>query len=670
MSFDTYNVVILGPSGAGKTVYLGSLFKQLSTQGEKGFFLNVLDPKQKLLLNTVYTQIITGDQWPLGTRSLSNWEFDCCVKNANLDNYPVFKFSYIDYGGGLLTDGTMDEDENFSETLQAADAVLVLIDGSKILRFMRNQPGSDVAIWVHRDIPGTMQQLNLYNKRIPIQFIISKWDLLESQFTLTEIVEQLMKITEFHNVVEQRKNAGCPLRLIPISSVGSDFATLQPDGSMKKNLSVIPKPFQVEIPLFCILIDRIKSHSSELTRKQASRDQPAPDPDARTHRFEFLQHLINSITGQPTPGIQASSSGNCWQKINDESAAINYIVGVFVKQLRQFELRFPDSKLTEESILSDVVDSGVSREVAGGQTQPSSAINHFKLYRNLQGHAMAVRSVRFTHENNDIIGCGVDNKIIFWERDSGKIMKVLAETANFVLAEMSLNGEMLITATGDHNIKIRDAHTHKILIRWKAHNDIINAIRVSPDLNTILSCSRDQTIKIWSPGSRSSQLLHTLRGHQGIVYDISVAADWLTLASAGSDKTVLLWNLEDGTIRDRLGGYPGYLRAVAFSPDGKMLAYGGQGNEVYLWDCTRKQLIYTLSKHSESISSLAFHQQATILASGGEDSDIHLWDTTTGGHITVLKGHTSRINSLAFSHDSSLLASGSNDRTVNLWTLS
>lgn len=670
MSFDTYKVVILGPSGAGKTVYLGSLFKQLSTQGEKGFFLKALDDKQKLLLNTIYAQIITGDQWPAGTRSLSNWQFECCVKNADLDNYPVFNFSYIDYGGGLLTDGTVDEDQDFDATLQVADAVLVLIDGLKIFQYMTDCPGSDVAIWVHRDMPGTMQQLNLYNKYIPIQFIISKWDLLEDKFTLNQVVEQLMKISEFHNVVEQRKSAGCPLRLIPISSVGRDFVSMQSDGSMKKNLAVIPKPFQVEIPLFCILIDRIKRYSNDRARTPVAPEPATPGTDIRTGRFEFLQQLITSITGQRAAGIPGGTAGNDWKKVSDERTALSYIVNEFINQLQQFELRFPDSKLTNQSILVDLAPLETRPDVSGVQPQAAVASSQFKLYLKLQGHTQPVRCVRFAHQDNEVIGCGFDNKVIFWNSHSGKITKILMETADFVLAEINQTDDRLMTASGDHTIKIRDSSTQKILIRWKAHNEIITAIATSPDLNTIISCSRDQTIKVWTLDLNSSQLRHTLRGHSGIVYDISVSPDWLTLASVGSDKTVLLWNLEDGTIKDRISGYPGYLRAVAFSPDGNVLAYGGLGNEIYLWDCSSKQLIYTLSKHRGPIASLAFRRHAGVLASGSEDSDIHIWDTTNGSHLAALTGHSARINSLAFSHDSSLLASASSDRAVHLWSCS
>jgi GTPase SAR1 family protein len=36
---NNYKVVILGASGSGKTVFLASMFHELSTQGNRGFFL-------------------------------------------------------------------------------------------------------------------------------------------------------------------------------------------------------------------------------------------------------------------------------------------------------------------------------------------------------------------------------------------------------------------------------------------------------------------------------------------------------------------------------------------------------------------------------------------------------------------------------------------------------
>lgn len=56
-----YNIITLGPSGAGKTVFLASLFKALSIQGEHGFFLEVEDSTKQNLLNKTYTELVSGE---------------------------------------------------------------------------------------------------------------------------------------------------------------------------------------------------------------------------------------------------------------------------------------------------------------------------------------------------------------------------------------------------------------------------------------------------------------------------------------------------------------------------------------------------------------------------------------------------------------------------------
>ena len=38
---NTYSVIMLGPRGSGKTMFLASMYKKLSTQGKLKFFLKV-----------------------------------------------------------------------------------------------------------------------------------------------------------------------------------------------------------------------------------------------------------------------------------------------------------------------------------------------------------------------------------------------------------------------------------------------------------------------------------------------------------------------------------------------------------------------------------------------------------------------------------------------------
>ncbi len=295
----TYNIITLGPSGSGKTVFLASLFKQLSTQGKQGFFLEVENHSERKLLNQYYTEIVTGDAWPKPSKgTVKKWTFTCSVKTPDLSIYPACKFIYKDYPGGLLSEIAEDEcsDYNldFKQEVKNADAVLAILDGQKVLQFLKGNHDKFLHIWLHTELANLMHLIQECHK-IPVHFIISKWDLIENHggFDLSDIRHRLNKIEEFKNVVQQRNQSNCPMRLIPVSSVGFDFANFE-QGSMKKNLEIIPKPFQTEIPLACVLIDGLKV---ELRKAIQELEEVTKKNTQVLPKFGFFDRVNDIISG-------------------------------------------------------------------------------------------------------------------------------------------------------------------------------------------------------------------------------------------------------------------------------------------------------------------------------------------------------------------------------------
>ncbi|NEP88256.1 MAG: hypothetical protein F6K18_16250 [Okeania sp. SIO2C2] len=247
-----YKILTLGASGAGKTVFLASMFRSLSTQGEYGFYLKAEDFKSQRLLNNIYEKLIIGE-FPLGTTEISEWKFTCCIQNPDLENFPICQFTYFDYAGGRFTD--MDkEDYKLQEIIKQADAILGLLDGQKIQALMNNNNEQKIDDFLNKDLPPIIKWMSYC--QTPIQFVISKWDLLENDnFGLKEISDRLLDIPKFKELVVSRNKEGSPVRLIPVSSIGSGFATPQPDGSMKKIAGSIPRPFHMEVPVSCVIPD-------------------------------------------------------------------------------------------------------------------------------------------------------------------------------------------------------------------------------------------------------------------------------------------------------------------------------------------------------------------------------------------------------------------------------
>ena len=71
-----FNIVTLGASGAGKTVFLASMFKQLAIQDDDlGFFIEVEDPGLSSLLTNLYAKLAFERKWIEGNRRNQFFEF-------------------------------------------------------------------------------------------------------------------------------------------------------------------------------------------------------------------------------------------------------------------------------------------------------------------------------------------------------------------------------------------------------------------------------------------------------------------------------------------------------------------------------------------------------------------------------------------------------------------
>ncbi|PMB02151.1 hypothetical protein CEN45_02475 [Fischerella thermalis CCMEE 5198] len=69
----------------------------------------------------------------------------------------------------------------------------------------------------------------------------------------------------------------------------------------------------------------------------------------------------------------------------------------------------------------------------------------------------------------------------------------------------------------------------------RGHFDLINTLGFSRDGQTLVSGSRDRTIKIWHVGT--GKLQRTLPENAGLIYSIAISSDGNLLVSGSSDKS-------------------------------------------------------------------------------------------------------------------------------------
>lgn len=166
----------------------------------------------------------------------------------------------------------------------------------------------------------------------------------------------------------------------------------------------------------------------------------------------------------------------------------------------------------------------------------------------------------------------------------------------------------------------------------QAHTNWVNQIAISPDYESIYSCSSDTLVKCWRPNASEPEKANVLGSHGDYVKCLVKSKnkdEWV--ATAGLDRAILMWDLS---------GKGEKMRIDDASIDGGM-----------------KQSIYSLATGP------------SILASGGIEKVIRVWDTRSGARITKFVGHTDNVRSLLCSEDGKVFISAASDTTIKIWDL-
>jgi hypothetical protein len=270
-----FKVVALGNSGSGKTVLLASLFYQFRQTLGRPYYLRT-DPEAEVRLNSLLATVIDPDEpWPGGTNrsATTSYLFDCV---SQVDGKPttVLKIEYVDYAGEILEHLTESNAalEDLFARIRRADALIGVLDGSQLLRFMNGNAKGKA--YVIGKIGVMVRQLA--NAQCPIYLVISKWDILhgfgepadaDDNTRLSLVAEALMGVDHLRDLVSTRSN----VRLIPVSSVGTRFATLEAGtGHVRKLSNGTFAPYNVEIPLAALIPDLFRRIESDLAHDTAA----------------------------------------------------------------------------------------------------------------------------------------------------------------------------------------------------------------------------------------------------------------------------------------------------------------------------------------------------------------------------------------------------------------
>lgn len=148
----------------------------------------------------------------------------------------------------------------------------------------------------------------------------------------------------------------------------------------------------------------------------------------------------------------------------------------------------------------------------------------------------------------------------------------------------SPDGKSIFTSQADGLVRVFNPETGKEKLHFKAHNEGITALAISPDGKILASAAgvTEKVIKLWDAGT--GEPLGELRGHGRYVHYLAFSPRTNLLASASADETIRIWDVATRTERRTLLGHNDEVTRLAWSPDGRYLYSGAHNGEIYVWD--------------------------------------------------------------------------------------
>jgi WD40 repeat protein len=184
----------------------------------------------------------------------------------------------------------------------------------------------------------------------------------------------------------------------------------------------------------------------------------------------------------------------------------------------------------------------------------------------------------------------------------------------------SNDGQWLATA-GYQSIKIWSvAEQRQIKQLHSGLASFITALCFTKDGHTLYAADGQATQSghLHQIHSFRAEILHTWKAHEDSIYQLLLTPDGGTLISGSADKLIKLWSVKDQKLQGSCEGHTGQITALAYHPQKAWLASAGADREIKVWDMQQRQQLMSLGDKKQVTTTLTWTTDTQALITGTE----------------------------------------------------
>ncbi|XP_054910837.1 apoptotic protease-activating factor 1 isoform X2 [Poeciliopsis prolifica] len=279
-----------------------------------------------------------------------------------------------------------------------------------------------------------------------------------------------------------------------------------------------------------------------------------------------------------------------------------------------------------------------------------------------------VKCTTWTADGKSIICAARNAALVFDVQTSDMLLDIKTNRLSTVqYCHACPASNLLALAFSNYAIELWDLEEKKKRADCSGHLSWVQRVQFSKDGSQLLSCSDDQTIRLWETEKVHTSSAICLKRDSDVLFN----GEEIIVSAADNCNRLQVRDGRTGSVLFQSQELPSRIRSTCMCRNPSAVVLGQENGNVQVLALPSGKLLATLMGHTKTVLHCQFCQNGQTLITSSEDTTIRVWKWKSG-ECKVLRGHKEQVRCFSLLSDSangSRLLSWSFDGTVKVWDI-
>ncbi|XP_029969106.1 apoptotic protease-activating factor 1 [Salarias fasciatus] len=276
-----------------------------------------------------------------------------------------------------------------------------------------------------------------------------------------------------------------------------------------------------------------------------------------------------------------------------------------------------------------------------------------------------VKCSSWTADGKKIICAARNAALVFDVESSDLLLEIRTSRLSTVQhCEVCPSSNLLAIAFSNYAVELWDLEDNKKMAECSGHLSWVQRVHFSQDGSQLLSCSDDQTVRVWEVKKLHTSSAVRLKRDSDVVF----GGEQVVVAAADNCNRLQVREGRSGSVLFQSEELASRIRCCCLSRQPSAVVLGQEDGCVQVLDLPSGTPLSVLQGHTKTVLHCQFSRDNQTLITSSEDTTLRVW-AWQSGQCKVLRGHREQVRCFSLLCDDSKLLSWSYDGTVKLWDM-